>query len=69
MNGADGQRSALVVAISEYDDPKFRQLRAPSSDAEGLARVLADPDIGHYEVETTVNEQEHVISRSSRRSS
>jgi hypothetical protein len=63
VNGADGQRSALVVATSEYDDPKFRQLRAPSSDAAGLARVLADPDVGAYEVETTVNEQEHVISR------
>ena len=59
----DLTRSALVVASYEYDDPKLRRLRAPARDAEELARVLRDPEIGDFEVEVSVNEPEHVVRR------
>ncbi len=55
-------RSALIVASAEYADPALRQLRAPSSDAQALADVLSDPDIGAFEVRTLFNEPAHVAN-------
>jgi uncharacterized RDD family membrane protein YckC len=52
----DGTRSALIVANEQYTDPGLRRLRAPASDARALARVLADPHIGEFEVRTLINE-------------
>ena len=49
---AEGTRSALIVASSDYADPGLRQLRAPASDARALAAVLRDPGIGGFEVRT-----------------
>jgi hypothetical protein len=40
-------RSALLVANAIYSDTALRQLRSPVTDAQALARVLADPDIGN----------------------
>ncbi|GAA2426530.1 caspase, EACC1-associated type [Streptomyces coeruleofuscus] len=48
---ADRERQALIVVTSAYDDPGLGALRAPTDDAEELAEVLADPDIGSFEVE------------------
>jgi hypothetical protein len=31
-----GKRIALLVGCSEYEDPKFPQLRAPAQDVEAL---------------------------------
>jgi Caspase domain len=56
-------RSALIVANDEYVDPRLRQLRAPVRDAEELARVLADPAIGDFEVDVVLNEPEHRVRR------
>ena len=39
-------RYALIVATDTYADPKLRRLRAPARDAEALADVLRDPEIG-----------------------
>ncbi len=57
------KRSALVVASAVYQDPKLRQLRAPARDAEELARVLKDPEVGGFEVGVSINEPEHVVRR------
>jgi hypothetical protein len=48
----DGKRSTLIVASYDYQDPGLRLLRAPARDAEALARVLQDPEIGDFEVRT-----------------
>jgi hypothetical protein len=45
-----GSRHALVIATSTYDDDEFRQLRAPVRDAQDLADVLADAEIGAFTV-------------------
>jgi Caspase domain len=57
----DGTRSALIVASHEYEDLGLRQLRAPGRDAEALARVLRDPEIGGFDVRTMLNQPEHVV--------
>ncbi|QQM46361.1 caspase, EACC1-associated type [Streptomyces liliifuscus] len=48
---ADRERQALIVVTSAYDDPGLGALRAPTDDAEALAEVLGDPDVGGFEVE------------------
>ncbi|RKT71175.1 signal transduction histidine kinase [Saccharothrix variisporea] len=53
-----------MVAVSRYEDPTFRQLRAPGADAEALASVLADPDIGGYQVELLHNATAALVNRS-----
>ncbi len=56
-------RSALIVAVSEYQDAGLRQLVAPAQDAEALARVLGDPAIGGFAVKTLLNQPSHQINR------
>src|SRR5215472_824780 len=51
----DERRSALVIANSEYEDEHLRQLVAPARDAEALERVLADREVGGFEVKTLLN--------------
>ncbi|MER6937603.1 caspase family protein, partial [Nocardioides sp. NPDC000441] len=58
-----GRRSALVVANDTYDDQRLSRLRAPATDAEQLARVLRNAEIGGFEVEVSLNEPEHVARR------
>jgi uncharacterized caspase-like protein len=55
-------RVALLVGCSNYDDPRFQQLRAPVCDVDALARVLADPAIGGFEVHTLTNEASGTVS-------
>ncbi|HEU4347307.1 MAG TPA: caspase family protein [Actinoplanes sp.] len=57
-----GRRSALIVANDRYENEGLRRLRSPVADAEALSRVLGDPRIGGFEVETVHNEPSHVIS-------
>jgi hypothetical protein len=45
-----------VIATTTYDDPQFRPLRAPATDAVELGVVLADPAIGGFEVTSVVNQ-------------
>ncbi|HEY6793079.1 MAG TPA: caspase family protein [Kineosporiaceae bacterium] len=47
-----GVRSALIIANRKYQDPGLGQLRAPLHDAEALAKVLGDPNIGGFDVRT-----------------
>jgi chaperonin GroEL len=56
-------RLALIIANSEFDDPKLSRLVTPSRDAEALAEVLGDPAIGGFEVTLLVDETEPVVSR------
>ena len=58
----DGTRSALIIASEQYTDPGLRALRAPASDAQALAAVLRDPDIGGFEVRTLLDEPAHVVN-------
>jgi WD40 repeat protein len=54
-------REALIVAVSEYEDPKLSGLRAPAADARALAEVLGDPDIGGFDVETLLDPDERSL--------
>lgn len=56
-----GQRKALIVANDEYDQEALQSLLAPAADAEALARVLGDRQIGDFAVEVLRNEPAHVI--------
>ena len=59
----DPHREALIVAADSYEDPKLGALRAPARDAEELARVLGDPEIGAFQVGISLNEPDHVVRR------
>ncbi|MGH3131241.1 MAG: caspase family protein, partial [Gaiellaceae bacterium] len=56
-------RDALIIAADTYGDSKLRALRAPARDAEELARVLGDPEIGDFRVGVSLNEPDHAIRR------
>ena len=57
------QRSALIIAVSQYQDAGLRQLVAPAQDAEALARVLKDPAIGGFTVRTLLNQPSYQVNR------
>ena len=52
---ADG-RYAMIVASSRYSDATLTQLDAPAHDARSLAKVLATPGIGDFDVTTLSDE-------------
>jgi hypothetical protein len=56
-------RYALIVANGTYRDEKLSRLRTPTRDAEALARVLNDPQIGDFSVELAIDEPEAVLRR------
>ena len=56
-------RQALIVATDTFEDLKLRSLRAPARDAEELARVLGDPEIGDFAVQVSLNEPDNVVRR------
>ena len=58
-----GRRSALIIANDAYQDAGLGRLRAPARDAEALARVLADPAIGDFEVDVVSNQPEWRLRR------
>ncbi len=60
---ASQRRLALIVATSDYRDPTLHRLRAPGTDAEALAEVLGDPEIGAFDVQTLLNLPSHQLSR------
>ncbi len=62
LESARGRRSALIVASDEYQDVGLSELRAPAADADALAAVLSDPEIGGFEVRTLLNEPAHVVN-------
>jgi hypothetical protein len=56
-----GQRKALIVASDQYEQEGLRNLVAPAADAEALAGVLGDPQMGDFDVQVVRNEPSHVI--------
>jgi hypothetical protein len=56
-----GNRLALLIATDQYTDSAFRQLCASRHDAIALAKVLADTEIGGYQVSTLENRSSHEI--------
>ncbi len=52
---SNDRRLALIVATEAYDDPGLSTLRAPGHDAEALAEVLADPELGNFTVDMIRN--------------
>src|SRR5690242_6130475 len=59
----EGLRVALVIATTSYQDPELRQLRAPAHDAEDLAEVLGDPQIGAFTVTRVIDQDEREVRR------
>ena len=57
----DGRRTALIVASDEFEHTGLSRLQAPSADAEALAAVLGDPDIGGFEVRVVHNSPSHTV--------
>ncbi len=57
----DGRRTALIVASDEFEHAGLSRLQAPSADAEALAGVLGDPDIGGFEVRVVHNSPSHAV--------
>ena len=56
-------RRALLLGVSNFDDPALNQLQAPPSDVSGLASVLSDPAIGGFEVTTALEESSTTFSQ------
>ena len=57
----DGRRTALIVASDEFEHAGLSRLQAPSADAEALAGVLGDPDIGGFDVRVVHNSPSHTV--------
>ncbi|MBU2669315.1 caspase family protein [Actinoplanes bogorensis] len=60
---AAGVRRALVIANADYEDQALAALRAPSRDADALARVLGDPAIGGFDVDLLMDADERTVRR------
>lgn len=58
---AGERRLALVIATQTYADPSLRQLRAPARDVEELRGVLADSDVGGFELTAVTDRGAHEI--------
>ncbi len=57
------ERFALIIANSQFNDPKLARLIAPNKDAEILKRVLEDPKIGGFNVTLLLDEPYTKIRR------
>ena len=57
----NGRRKALIVASDEFEHAGLSRLQAPSADAEALAGVLGDPDIGGFDVRVVHNSPSHTV--------
>lgn len=56
-------REALIISTGNYQDKRLQALRSPARDAEDLARVLADPEIGGYAVTKLIDANSHTLKR------
>jgi phosphoserine phosphatase RsbU/P len=57
------KKYALIIGNDQYDDGRFKPLCAPIADVEQLTTVLADPQIGNFDVQPIMNQGENAISR------
>lgn len=55
-------RYALVISSSRYSDPSLRQLSSPTADADALAELLRDKDVGGFRVRPVVDQPSWVVS-------
>jgi formylglycine-generating enzyme required for sulfatase activity len=53
------RRLALLIGTNNYEDFSLSALGKPVSDVNGLAEVLADPNIGCFEVESLLLNEDH----------
>jgi len=44
-----GQKYALIIGNSKYQDPNFARLRKPAADVEALAAILSKSEIGSFD--------------------
>ncbi|GAA3439080.1 caspase family protein [Kutzneria kofuensis] len=58
-----GARRALIVATGSYEHRGLRRLAAPAHDADALRAVLADPELGGFEVDVARDLPSHQIQR------
>ncbi|MGK5498314.1 caspase family protein [Streptomyces sp. URMC 125] len=56
-------RHALIVANDAYEHEGLSRLAAPAHDARALKSVLADPQIGRFQVTVVRNRPAHVVRR------
>ncbi|MDT0309588.1 DnaJ C-terminal domain-containing protein [Streptomyces sp. DSM 44917] len=66
MNGSSAggcRREALLIATGTYDSPALDALRSPAQDAEGLAAVLGDPEIGAFGVQRLTDARSYEVAR------
>lgn len=60
-----GRKYALIIGNTSYKDKRLAQLVSPSADANQLAEVLRDPQIGHFdEVITLIDQPASTINQS-----
>lgn len=57
----DERRLALIVATESYEDASLHRLRAPAHDAVDLREVLADPEVGGFEVTPVIDGTAHEV--------
>jgi uncharacterized caspase-like protein len=57
------QRSALIVATSQYEDTRLSALEGPALDAEALQGVLSDTEIGGFDVRLAVDSRVDALRR------
>jgi len=55
------RKRALIIAAQFYDNPRRQELPGAAADARELSKILRDPVVGAFEVETVVDETSHVI--------
>ena len=55
----DNRRIALLISASEYDDSTLQKLISPGMDAQALASVLKDTDIGNFEEVKIIENRPH----------
>ena len=55
------RRFALLLAVSQYVDPMLSRLRAPAVDAVALRDLLADPEVGGFDVTSVFDEKAHAM--------
>src|SRR4051812_24361480 len=56
-----GRRSALVVAVDDYEHPGLRRLPSAGADADALASVLGDPAVAGFDVQVVRNQPAYEI--------
>jgi hypothetical protein len=57
------KRFALIIANDKYNDESLRDLEAPQSDANALAKVLGDPETCNFLVQILVNRRAHRVNQ------